>query len=111
MASRFEALIEQSDGFGASWFAQAYTGVRKMNDIQLDGMYDDTAVSGPDVIFNDVGNAAEAAGTTRGLRVTYGNSKSTLVETIIRKYTRHPVRGKLTAFSVTLVPTGAPTEV
>jgi len=35
-----EALIEQSDGFGASWVAQAYAGVRKMNDIQLDGFYE-----------------------------------------------------------------------
>lgn len=99
-----EALLEQSDTFGDIWMEQLATGSKRASPVTLKGFYDDTAATGPDVIFN-------AIGATRTLKITWGGSKTTSVETIIQTYKRMPTRGELTKFEVTLIPTGVVTEV
>jgi hypothetical protein len=98
-----EALLEEGTTYGDSWVEQLFTGVKQLADITVDGFYDDTATTGPHALFNDLG-------ATRTFKVTWGGSKTTSVETIIRNYNRNPVRKELTKYQVTLAPTGAVTE-
>ena len=101
-----EALIEEITAAGDSDEAHAAVGVSKVAPITMGGAYDDTVTTGPDVIFNAIGNT-----TTRTLKVTWGSTKTSSVECIITNYVRTPGRGELTKFTVTLQPTGAVTEV
>lgn len=103
-----EAVMEESHTFGDSWFESLATGLRKMNDVELEGFYDDTATTGPNAIF--VGVQDSPADGTRTLKFTWGGAKTTTVEVFIAKYKRTATRGQLTRYSVTLRPTGAVTE-
>ncbi len=96
--------------FGAADETFDGTGVGSVKSITLKGDYDDTATTGPDAIFNDVG-CKNTTGGTRTLKYTYGSTKTTSVETIITGYKRVPGVKKLTGLEVTLQPTGAVTEV
>jgi len=100
-----ESVLEESHTFGDSWVEQLNAGLKRLADVQLSGFYDDTASTGPDAIFNAVGNT-----TTRTLKITWGSTKTTSVETIIKNYRRIPSRGALTKFEVVLTPTGQVTE-
>ena len=104
-----EQVLEEVRPFGASWDKYMPVGVGKMGPIELGGIFDDTAVSGPDALF--AGRIPEAPGTaTRTLKVTWGGSKSTSVETHLGAYKRQVDKQGLTKYSVTLTPTGAVTE-
>lgn len=98
-----QALLQQTDTFGDAWVEQAFTGVRRMQPVTLEGTYDDTATTGPDAVLN-------ALGATRTLKITWGGTKTTTVEVVITSYVRRPTRGELTRFACTLTPTGAVTE-
>lgn len=100
-----EAMLEESHTFGDSWREQLNAGLKFMPDITIKGKYDDTATTGPDAIFNAVGNT-----TTRTLTVTFGGSKTRAVETIIKKYGASPRRGRITTYEVVLAPTGTVTD-
>ena len=98
-----EAIIEESHAFVATWVENLYSGIRKGNPFTVGGFYDDTATTGPDVIFNALGN-------TRTVKLTWGGSKTTSFECIITKYVRTPGRNLSSRYSVTFTPTGAVTE-
>ena len=74
-----------------------------VDDIELTGFYDDTATTGPDAVFN-------APGETRTLKITWGGTKTSSVETIIAGYQRQAAVKESTKYTVTLKPTGAVTE-
>lgn len=98
-----EVAIVEGTAFGDGWVEQISTGLKKGNPVTIEGFYDDTATTGPDVILNSLGD-------TRTLKITWGSTKTTSVEAIITSYSRKPVRGELTRFSCTLTPTGTVTE-
>ncbi len=98
-----EALIEEITAAGDSDEAHAKVGLNKVAPITMGGAFDDQATTGPDAIFNAIGD-------TRSLKVTWGGTKTSEVETIITNYVRSAARGELTKFVVTLQPTGAVTE-
>jgi hypothetical protein len=100
---KINAQTQETTPFGASWVAKAFVGVKSGDDITVEGFYDDTAVTGPHAIFNDVG-------ATRTFKVTWGNSKYTSMETIIKEYSREPVKGELTKYTVTLEVDGQITD-
>jgi hypothetical protein len=102
------ALTEQTDGFGRAWLETLATGMRMMDPVVLELLYDDTALTGSDALFNAV--ASGPAVVTRTLQVIYGGSKSTSAETLITEYERILMRGKLHKVRVTLQPTGVVTE-
>lgn len=106
---RVEAIVEESHAFGDAWFESLASGLRRMQDVELGGNYDDTAATGPDVIFNAVFSAPGDA--TRTFKVTWGGTKTTTVETLIMAYERQATVGELTNFTVVLRPSGAVTEV
>jgi hypothetical protein len=103
-----EAVLAESHSFGDQWFESLATGLRRMNEVELSGFYDDTASTGPDAIFNAVASGPGEA--TRTLKLTWGGTKTTSVETLIRNYERRASVGNLTEFTVRLQPTGAVTE-
>lgn len=103
-----EAMLEESHTFGDAWVEQLFTGVRKVGDITLKGIFDDAAAA--NTVFNDPGNTLTAAGASRTLRVTWGGTKTSAVETIVKNYRRLPSRGALTKYELVLAPTGAVTE-
>lgn len=98
-----EALLADLTSFGMIWAVMAGVGTKKMADIVIGGYYDDVAL-GPDAVFVGIG------GGTRTLALTYGSTKKTTVEVIIKKYDRMPLLNDLTKYQVTLTPTGVPTE-
>ena len=98
-----EEIIEEITAAGDNDEAHAKVGLTKVAPITMGGAYDDTVTTGPDVIFNAIGD-------TRTLKLTWGGSKTSSVETIITNYVRTPGRGDLTKFTVTVQPTGAVTE-
>lgn len=102
-----EKLTEESTQFGDSWMEELQSGMSKMEPIVLEGFYNDASSPAPDAIFN-IASIVHAA--TRTFKCLYGGTKSTTVETWIRKYERLPSIGKLTRYRVTLNPTGSPTE-
>ena len=99
-----EMPTEDTTPFSVAVETNASAGVEvHSSDISLKGFYDDTASTGPDVIFN-------AIGSTRTLKYTYGSTKTTTVETIITDYKRTPKVKGLTGYEVTLKKTGAVVE-
>ena len=98
-----EAILEEGTAFGDTWLEQLFTGNKQMADITLGGFYDDTATTGPNAVFVGIGE-------TRSLKVTWGSTKTTAVETIIKSYARNPAVKTLTKFQVVLSPTGTVTE-
>ena len=104
-----EALLQETTAFGDSFVEQLSTGMRRAEPIVLGGLYDDTG-TGPDAVFNDVASGPADTASTRTITITWGGSKTTACEAIITNYTRTATRGELTAYEVTLTPTGTVTE-
>ena len=104
-----EALLQETTAFGDSFVEQLSTGMRRAEPIVLGGLYDDTS-GGPDSVFNDVASGPADTASTRTITITWGGSKTTACEAIITNYTRTATRGELTAYEVTLTPTGTVTE-
>jgi len=100
---------EETTGFSASAETHASIGVAAVDKIKIKGAYDDTVTTGPHAIFNDLGCAGTSGGT-RTLKYTYGNNKSSAVETIITSYQRSGKVKGLTQFEVELQPTGSVSE-
>lgn len=110
-----EAMLQESHTFGDSWVEKLFAGLNQIGDVTLKGFYDDTATTGPNAIFNDVGNVATTGTGLRTLEITWDSvaqaagSRTFTVETIIKAYNRLPSRGGLTMFEAVLTCTGAPT--
>lgn len=99
-----EALFDQNTrSYGDQWSDQSYIGVRQWQPITLRGVYEDTAVSGPNATFNDVG-------AQRTLEITWGGTKVTTVESLILNFRRIPMIDGMLRYEVVLQPIGAPTE-
>ena len=103
-----EALMEESTAFGDTAQKFLPSGILKAGQITLGGYYDDTAATGPDVVFNAPAPTPSTA--SRTLTITFATGKTFTVETYIVKYTRTLTRNALTKFTVTLQPTGIITE-
>jgi cobalamin biosynthesis Co2+ chelatase CbiK len=104
-----EDLVAQSNSFGDSYEEWTPVGVAKMSQITISGYYDDTATTGPDVVFNQTSRPTPAT-SSRTLVVLFGASKSVTTECHIVKYTRTPVTDSLTGYEAVLQPTGTITE-
>lgn len=99
-----EAVLEEAHTFGDSWVEQIFTGLKRGGDITVKGFYDDDSDTGFDFIFKNIGDGP------RTFKITYGGSKSSSVETIIKNYRRMPTRGEITKAEAVLAMTGAVTE-
>lgn len=108
-----EQLLEEKHSFGDSWEETLPIGIGKVAPVDLGGLYDDTATSGPDVLFA-IATPDTPATATRTLTIqwkTTGGTKSVSAECYRQKYVRSPDRNNLTKFTATVQPTGTTTEV
>lgn len=103
-----EAITQPSHAFGDSWEEHTPTGMQRLPDIVLTMYYDDTATTGPAVVFAAIDNGPQDDG--RELIIGYGNSKTTTVDVRLAKVRRLPSLGELTGMEVTLRPTGTAVE-
>lgn len=104
-----EGVIEETHTFGDSWEESLPVGIGRVGPIELGGLYDDTATTGPDALFaNRVPETP--ASNTRTLKITWRSGKTTSVETYLAMYQRTPDRNALTRYMARLQPTGAVTE-
>jgi len=107
-----ESILEEVHPFGSTgnWEASMPVGVGKVGPVELGGLYDDTATTGPDALF--AGRVPEVPGTaiTRTLKITWRSGKYTNFETYLISYDRAADRNQLTKYKVKLQPTGAVTE-
>lgn len=92
---------ETQDVTPAGWqyVKKLFAGLKSADSVTIDLIYDDTATTGPDAIFNDIGS-------TRSLKVTWGGTKTTTTEWIITGYDRLPKKGEVTQSQATLEFTG-----
>jgi hypothetical protein len=105
-----ESIHEEKHTFGDSWEETLAIGIAKMMPIELTGLYDDTATTGPDALF--AGRAPETTSTaTRTFRITWNSTpKRTAVETYLKIYGRKADRNALSKYKAVLQPTGTVTE-
>lgn len=107
-----EGITEEMHPFGTAWEQHLPVGVGRVADIELTGLYDDQAASGPDALFaNRIPENPATSNVLRTLTVTWEGSKTTSVETILSKYTRTADRNALTRWTATLKGSAAVTEV
>jgi len=98
------ARMQEITPIGSAWETHAAVGVKGFGPITLEAPYSDDANLLRDKV-DDTG-----LGGTATLVVLFGGTKQVSISTIVQSYRRAVARGNLTMFSVTLQPTGAPTE-
>lgn len=99
-----ESIIEETHSFGDSWEESLPIGVGRIGDIEIGGIYDDTASVGPDALFR--GRVPETpASSTRTLKITWNASHATVFETFLISYRRTADRNALTRWMARLRPT------
>jgi hypothetical protein len=104
-----ESLMEEVHTFGDSWEEYLPIGIGRLGQIQIGGLWDDTASTGPDALFG--GRVPETPTTnTRTLKITWAGSKTSSVETVLMAYNRALDRNALTKYTVVLQPYGQVTE-
>lgn len=104
-----EQIIEEVHSFGDSWEEHLPVGIGRTTPIELSGLYDDTATTGPDALLAD--RIPEGPSTTaRELKITWGSTKTSLWNTFLIAYERSADRNALTRWTARLQGTGAVTE-
>lgn len=98
-----EIGTEESTSYGSEYEEHISNGIKRMDPITVGGFYDDTASTGPDAKFNQLGE-------TITFKIDWGGTKSTSVDTIVKRYERLGKVGDMTRYVATLLPTGAITE-
>lgn len=96
-----EAITDDVHGFGEAWKRMVYSGVNQMSTITISGVYDDGS---------NTPYALWSLGATRLLRLTWGNSHTSIVSVILSKFTRTPVQDHVTTFSMDLQPASSVAE-
>lgn len=109
-----ESLSEEIHSFGMTFESFKPIGIARISQIELSGLYDDTAAGspnmGPDALFAN--RAPETpASVTRTLKITWRTGKTTSVETYLSHYKRQADRNALTKYTAILLPFGTVTEV
>lgn len=101
---KISKFVEESHTLGDAWVESLFAGIRKGEDFTVEGFYDDTATTGPNVVFNGTHLV------TRSVEITYGGTKKSTFEAWIVDFERVLARDKMTRFKATIRPTGAVTE-
>lgn len=105
--AKLKALFDDWRPKGSTWLLKKPTGTKEWDgDFELGGLLDDTATSGPDVLFDNSGT--RLGGTGRLAESFDGGVTWKMANVINMGYVPDPQSGKLTRFKVTLSPFGAP---
>jgi len=105
-ALKVTSHTQPSTAYGDSWDKVLLTGVQRGEPIQFSGFFDDTATTGPHVVFQP---DSSPQASTRTLTVVVGNSKSFSCEGYVTDYAVIGKVGALTEFQATYMPTGTVT--
>jgi hypothetical protein len=103
-----ENLTEQSDPFGVAAEEHTPTGKYRVSEIELSGLYDSKANTGPVALFGNRYGEGPGA-NTRTFTMQLG-AANTSVETHLKSFKREASTGELSKFTVVLIPTGTVTE-
>lgn len=101
-----EALQARSESFGDVWQEYTPTGMKLVKAVSIKGYYDDTATSGPHVVFRDPDDGP--SDSTRTLVVVFGGTNGTAtVETRLVSYEVIGKNGNLTEYEAVVQPTSS----
>lgn len=101
---------EFTQALGDSWPVSTPTGFRKVDDLTLHGMLNDTATTGTHIVMRVVDGDVDPNGSTRTMTVLFGNTGSGLTfagETRLMSYAALAKNENLTEFEAVVRPTGA----
>jgi len=103
---KVEALQQRSESFGDVWEESTPTGMKRVSAVSIKGLYDDTATTGPHVVFRDPDDAP--SDSTRTLVVVFGGTSGTFtIETRLLSYEVLGKNGNLTEYEAMVQPTGS----
>jgi len=94
-----EVGTAEATAFGDTWESHISTGVSRGDPFTVGGYYDDTAATGPDAKLN-------ALGTTVAVVITWGGTKTSTFNAIVKRYERVAKVKDMTRYVATLLPTG-----
>ncbi|HXO85230.1 MAG TPA: hypothetical protein VN803_06870 [Gemmatimonadales bacterium] len=104
-----EAVTIDGKPFGTAYPKPIPTGDVNYSDIEVSGLYDDTATTGPDAVFR--GNMPTGpASAASALVLTWGGAKTSTGTAFCVKYTRKVTKNQITEFTATLRISGQMTE-
>lgn len=104
-----EAVTVDGKPFGTAYPKPVPTGDVNYSDIEVTGLYDDTAVSGPDAVYR--GNMPTGpASAASALVLTWGGAKTSTGNGFCVKFTRKASKNGVTEYSATLRWSGQVTE-
>lgn len=102
-----KADIEDWRPKGSTWLLKRSVGTKSWDgDIEFGGLYDDTATSGPDALFDNDG--ARLGGLARIAESHDAGATWKIANVIVGKYLPEPKSGALTRYKATFTPYGAP---
>jgi hypothetical protein len=99
-AVKITSDMQPNTPFGATVEGMLPTGVSKIDQITIHGYWDDTAVSGPHVVFLTPDTSPQAA--TRTLQIVFGNARTWSSEGFLVSYAVLGKAGNLTEFEAVL---------
>jgi hypothetical protein len=99
-----DGVVEDTTPYSVTDQQQTYAGMNKLPDITIGGLYDDTVTTGSDALFNQVG-------VSHTIMYTWGGTKTTSLNGIIKSYQRIAGVGKVTRFKAVIAQSGPVTEV
>lgn len=98
---KITSKMQVSTAFGDTITKKLPTGVSALDDIPIEGFWDDTTVTGPHVVFLAPDTSPQAS--TRSLVIVFGNSKTWSSEGYLQDYEVLGQAGLLTRFKATLI--------
>lgn len=104
-----EAVTIDGKPLGSAYPKPTPTGDLAYSDVEVEGLYDDTAVSGPDAVFRAAMPTGPASASS-ALILTWGGTKTSTGQAFCTKFTRQASKNEITRFRATLKWTGQVTE-
>ena len=101
---KIEAIQQRTEAFADLWEEYTPTGMKKVPNVSIKGMFDDTATVGPHVVFASPDDGP--TDSTRTLVVAFGGGTFT-VETRLVSYEAMGKNGNLTEYEAVVQPTGS----
>lgn len=101
-ALKLTAGMQVSTAYGDTLTKQLPTGLSTAAEVNFHGFFDDTATTGPHVVFGS-GPDTNIQGGTRTLSIVVGNSKTWTSEGYVKEYTVLAKVGALTEYDAVCV--------
>lgn len=104
---KLTSAMQPTHAMGDSWEEHTPTGLMKMEDLELGGIWDTTATDGPHAVLQAPDDGPQDS--TRSLVVVFGDGKTMTVETRLVSYEVLAKNGNLHEFKAVIRPTGQAT--